>query len=202
MILHFADKRFQHLYTIRFLTSICLYFLLVVFSAQVIDAEEIQNTDHSRWLHGFRVGILAHDVPLWSRTRSEGGFDLNAEVIFNVPDISLFTGKIYSNVGFSLNNQGDTNTLYSGLLWEYNRHSGLFLNFGLGLAVHDGELQSGYDDKKALGSRVLFRIPVELGLIFAKHHGVSVLFVHVSNAYLAEPNEGLDTIGLRYSYRF
>jgi len=24
----------------------------------------------------------------------------------------------------------------------------------------------------------------------------------VSNAYLADPNEGLDVIGLRYSYRF
>ena len=202
MILHFADMRFQNLFMNRFLTSTFLFFLLVVFSAEVIRAEEIQNTDHTRWLHGFRIGILAHDVPLWSRTRSEGGFDLNAEVIFDFPDISFFTGKIHSNLGFSLNSQGDTNTLYSGLLWECARRSGLFFNFGLGLALHDGELQPGYDDKKALGSRVLFRIPVELGLRFAKNHGVSVLFVHVSNAYLADPNEGLDALGLRYTYWF
>jgi hypothetical protein len=28
------------------------------------------------------------------------------------------------------------------------------------------------------------------------------MFDHVSNAYLAEPNDGLDTIGIRYIYRF
>lgn len=185
-----------------FLRSTFLFFLLVVLSSQVIRAEEIQSSYHSRWLHGFRIGVLAHDVPLWSRSRSEGGIDLNAEVVFNFPDFSLFTGKMRSNLGVTLNNQGDTNTLYSGLLWEYARHSGLFFNIGLGLAVHDGELKPRYDDKKALGSRVLFRIPVEVGLLFGEHHGLSILFVHVSNAYLAEPNEGLDTIGLRYSYRF
>ena len=49
---------------------------------------------------------------------------------------------------------------------------------------------------KVLGSRILFRIPIEIGFLFAKHHGVSIMFAHVSNAYLAEPNEGLDRIGI------
>ena len=50
--------------------------------------------------------------------------------------------------------------------------------------------------------RILFRIPIEMGLLFTRHQGVSIRFDHVSNAYLADPNEGLDTIGLRYTYRF
>ena len=179
-----------------------LFFLLVVISPQVIRAEETKRSHHQRWLHGFSLGILAHDVPLWSRSRLEGGIDFNAEVIFKWPDFSLFSGKFRPNLGFSLNNQGDTNTLYSGLLWEFNRPSGFFFNVGLGLAIHDGELEPRYNDKKALGSRVLFRIPVEIGILFAKHHGLSILFFHVSNAYLADPNEGLDSLGLRYSYRF
>ncbi|UCG07106.1 MAG: acyloxyacyl hydrolase, partial [Desulfobacterales bacterium] len=80
--------------------------------------------------------------------------------------------------------------------------SGAFIDIGLGLAAHDGKLETSDDDKKELGSRILFRIPVEIGLLFREHHGVSIMFDHVSNAYLADPNDGLDTIGLRYSYRF
>jgi len=71
-----------------------------------------------------------------------------------------------------------------------------------GLASDTDLSETGDDNKKELGSRVLFRIPVEIGVYFARHHGVSMMFDHVSNAYLADPNEGLDTIGLRYSYRF
>jgi hypothetical protein len=52
------------------------------------------------------------------------------------------------------------------------------------------------------GNRQSERAPIELGLLFTEHQGVSVMFDHVSNAYLADPNEGLDTIGLRYIYRF
>lgn len=186
----------------QLLKSTVLIFLLVVLSPLVIRAEEGQRPTHPQWLHGFRIGILAHDVRLWSRTRSEGGIDLNAEVVLDLPGWSLLNGRILPNLGVSLNSQGDTSTLYTGLLWEYERPSRFFFNVGLGLAVHDGELESKFDDKKALGSRILFRIPIEFGLLIAKHHGVSILFVHVSNAYLAEPNEGLDTIGIRYSYRF
>lgn len=54
--------------------------------------------------------------------------------------------------------------------------------------MHDGELETSDDDKKELGSRVLFRIPTEMGLFIAGLHGVSIMFDHISNAYLAEPN--------------
>jgi hypothetical protein len=182
-------------------TSVLIFFL-VVLSPQMIRAEESQNPTHPQWLHGFRGGLLAHDIRLWSRTRSEGGVDLNAEVVFSPPGWTLFNGKILSNLGFSLNSQGDTSSVYTGLLWEFEPQSRFFFNVGLGLALHDGEFETGIDNTKALGSRILFRIPIEVGLLFAKHHGVSILLVHVSNAYLADPNEGLDTFGIRYSYRF
>ena len=109
---------------------------------------------------------------------------------------------VRSNLGVSLNNQGDTSKIYSGFLWEYIRQSGVFFNSGIGIAVHDGEIETDDDDKKELGSRILFRIPFEIGLLFARHHGLSIMFDHVSNAYLAEPNHGLDTLGIRYTYRF
>jgi hypothetical protein len=164
-------------------------------------AEEQPEKQNHKWLYGFRVGILAHDVAVWSRSSVEGGVDFNAEFIFEFPKYPLFSGVLRSNLGLSLNNQGDTSKVYTGLLWEYVWDSGIFLDLGVGLAVHNGELDHSADHKE-LGSRVLFRIPIEIGIYFKEHHGLSMMFDHVSNAYLAEPNEGLDTVGLRYTYRF
>ena len=170
-------------------------------ASQAVCVEEKPTRHHRKWLYAIRTGILAHDVPVWSRSRREGGVDFNAELIFGFPNCRLFSGSVRTNLGIGLNNQGDTSKVYSGLLWEYVWNSGLFLNLGLGLAAHTGDLENS-DDKKALGSRILFRIPIEMGLLFTRRQGVSIMFDHVSNAYLADPNEGLDTVGLRYTYRF
>jgi lipid A 3-O-deacylase len=179
-----------------------IFTILAILSAsQAICVEEEPARQHHKWLYEIRAGILAHDVPVWSRSRQEGGVDFNAEFIFGFPNYRIFSGIVRTNLGFSLNNQGDTSKIYSGLLWEYMWDSGFFLNLGVGLAAHDGDLENS-DDKKELGSRILFRIPIEMGLLFTPHQGVSVMFDHVSNAYLADPNEGLDTVGLRYTYRF
>ena len=175
--------------------------LVLLSTFRVICAEQKPTRPNHKWLYEIRTGIIAHDVPVWSRSRQEEGVDFNAEFIFGFPDYQLFSGIVRTNLGFSLNSQGGTSKIYSGLLWEYIWDSGIFLNLGLGLAMHNGELDNSADNKK-LGSRILFRIPIEIGLLFAGHQGVSILFDHVSNAYLAEPNEGLDTIGLRYTYRF
>ena len=174
---------------------------MILSTSQAICVEEKPARQNHTGLYEIRTGILAHDVPVWSRSHQEGGVDFNAELIFGFPNYRIFSGVVRANLGISLNNQGDTSKVYSGLLWEYIWDSGLFFNLGLGLAVHDGKLDNS-DDKKALGSRVLFRIPIEMGLLFTRHQGISIMFDHVSNAYLADPNEGLDTIGLRYTYRF
>ena len=175
--------------------------LVILSTSQIICAEQKPTRQNQKWLYEIRTGMLAHDVPVWSRSRQEGGVDFNAELILGFPNYPLLYGIVRTNLGFSLNNQGDTSKIYSGLLWEYIWDSGIFLNLGLGLAAHDGKLDPN-DERKALGSRILFRIPIEFGLLFTRHQGVSIMFDHVSNAYLADPNEGLDTIGLRYIYRF
>ncbi len=149
------------------------------------------------------MGVLVHDVDnLWSHSRKEDGVDLNAELILAYPDWQLLAGRIHSNLGASVNTQGDTSKVYGGLLWEYQFDSGIFLNLGLGGAVHDGRLDTDRDDTKSLGSRILFRIPIEIGYAAKRHHRISIMFDHISNGYLANPNQGLDTLGLRYGYRF
>ena len=68
--------------------------------------------------------------------------------------------------------------------------------------MHDGQLQLEDWDRKALGSRVLFHIPAEVGYRFDDHHNLSAYFEHMSNAYTVSPNEGMDRLGIRYGYRF
>ena len=111
-------------------------------------------------------------------------------------------GLILPNFGMSLNSQGDTSKAYGGILWEFLLDNGIFFNSGVGLAVHNGQTESDDANKKQLGSRVLFRIPIEIGFTISQRHRISILFDHISNAYLADPNEGMDTIGLRYGYQF
>ena len=157
----------------------------------------------SSFLYGCRIGLLAHDVNgLWSGSRAEGGFDVNAEVVFRKPGFLLWRGSILPNLGVTVNNQGDTSTLYGGLIWEFGSKAGVFFNTGLGLAVHNGDLETDDDQKKALGSRVLFRIPIEIGVTVGTRHRISILFAHISNAYLTDPNEGLDVLGVRYGIHF
>lgn len=88
--------------------------------------------------------------------------------------------------------------------WQYDFAAGPFVAGSLGLAIHDGELDTERSDRKALGGRVLFRESVEIGYRFgeAHRHAVSVMLSHISNAGIYERNEGMDTIAARYGIRF
>jgi len=150
-----------------------------------------------------RVGLAAHDVDgLWSGESKEKGPDLCAEVIFNHVLFHLLSAAAYPNVGADLNTQGDTSKVYGGFLLQWESESPFFFSTGLGLALHDGERDTDSANQKSLGSRVLFRIPIEIGYALNRHHRILLAFDHVSNAYLASPNEGMDTLGLVYGYRF
>ena len=52
-----------------------------------------------------------------------------------------------------------------------------------------GQLQLEDLDRKALGSRVLFHIPAEVGYRFDDYNSLSAYFEHMSNAYTVSPNE-------------
>ena len=150
----------------------------------------------------FRGGILAHDVPgLWSGFRLEGGIDINAELLFGV-GLPVFGGTIRPALGASVNTEGFTSRGYVDARWEYQTPSGIFFGIGLGGAVHNGLLDPTDPDKKALGSRILFHIPIEIGLRLDARNSISVYFEHMSNGFLVHSNEGLDSIGVRYGYRF
>ncbi len=154
------------------------------------------------WVDEVRIGILYHDLGVWSGRSREDGVDFNGELIFS-PSAQMFGGLLRPNLGFSLNDRGDTSKIYGGGVWEYLWHSGWFIDLGLGLTVHNGETEDeNVEDRNQLGSPLLFRLSIESGFTIKNHHRLSIMFDHISNGYLSEPNEGLDTMGIRYGYRF
>ncbi len=150
-----------------------------------------------------KAGALAHDVDgLWSGFSLEReAVDLNVEVILS-PSLPFLWGAIRPALGGTLNVHGDTSHAYLDARWEVDTPSGIFFAVGLGAALHDGHLDPDALDRKALGSRVLFHIPVEIGYRLDGHNSLSVYFEHLSNAGLADVNEGIDFLGVRYGYRF
>jgi lipid A 3-O-deacylase len=150
-----------------------------------------------------RAGLLAHDVDgLWSGDSREQGPDFSMAVIFNRPLFNLLAATAYPSVGGSVNTRGDTSKVYGGLLLQWEPASAFFFSTGIGLALHDGERDTESTDRKSLGSRLLFRVPIEVGYAISRHHRIVLAFDHVSNAGLASPNEGMDSLGLVYGYRF
>jgi hypothetical protein len=151
----------------------------------------------------FKIGVLWHDVPgLWSGFQAEpNSADINIEALLS-PSVAFLGGTIRPAIGGSISTVGATSDAYIDARWQYETPSGIFFGLGLGAAVHDGQLELEDWDRKALGSRVLFHIPAEIGYRFDNHNSLSAYFEHMSNAYTVSPNEGMDRLGIRYGYRF
>lgn len=148
-----------------------------------------------------RLGLMGHDVGVFG-VKKETGVDANIEMLFDSP---AFLEAIWSprpHVGVTVNSGGDTSQAYAGLSWAWAPAGRWFVEFSLGGAVHNGKLSSPGRDRKELGSRALFRESLSLGFRIDERNSVMVTLDHVSNAKLAENNEGLDTLGLRWGYRF
>jgi lipid A 3-O-deacylase len=148
-----------------------------------------------------RLGLLLHDAGLITVDK-EGGFDGNVEVLFDSPDALEVIGSPRPHFGASVNSVGDTSQVYAGLTWGWDLTANLFVEGSLGGAIHDGELGKSDPDRRALGSRVLFRESLSLGWRFDASHSLSLMVDHISNANLTRHNAGMDGLGLRYGYRF
>jgi hypothetical protein len=150
-----------------------------------------------------KVGVLAHDVPdLWSGfQREEDSVNINAELLLS-PSAIFLGGTLRPAIGASVNTAGDTSFGYIDAHWQYDFPNGMFFSVGVGGAIHDGNLDPVDPDRKALGSELLFHIPIELGYQIDQHNNISVYFEHFSNGYTQDFNEGLDNLGIRYGYRY
>ena len=171
---------------------------LLVFGVATVNAQQPKSI-----IDEVRIGILAHDVPgLWSGWRIETARpDINGEVILS-PSVNFLGGTVRPAIGGSYNTGGGTSKAYVDARWEVQSALGVFFGLGLGAALHNGYRDSTSIDHKALGSRVLFHIPIEIGYRFQGGQTVSVYFEHISNGYTQKSNEGLDSLGVRYGFKF
>jgi hypothetical protein len=153
-------------------------------------------------VHSFAGGVLAHDRGVFS-SNDEDGVDINLEIQFVEPgaDWWRFIGSPRPRIGGNINTSGDTSLGYAGLYWDYYVLDEVFLAGGLGASVHNGEIDEAPGEKE-LGSRVLFHLAAELGWRFAEQHALSIYADHSSNANLADENEGLENVGVRYHFFF
>jgi lipid A 3-O-deacylase len=160
-----------------------------------------------------RFGLLSHDIKFPNRhkfrapnpfeNRYESGVNINPEVVFLSPDILDVLWAPRPHVGVAVNTDQDTNYVYTGLGWDTSWENNVFLGGFWGLAAHDGKLTNGNPDKIEFGSKVLFRLGGELGWRWDGYNGVSLIWEHMSNAgVIDEKNQGIDSLGIRYSYRF
>lgn len=176
-------------------TKAALVLLLILLTASVACAEDAPIVSE------IRGGLYAHDISFWSFHR-ENGMDVNAEVLFTSPDFLETIWAPRPHLGITVNTAGNTSHAYTGLTWEYDLPADFFVDGSLGLSAHNGYLETSRSDRKSLGSPVLFRIGAALGYNLTEKINVSVQYEHMSNAYLANPNEGMDNVGLRLGYRF
>ncbi|TCD47660.1 acyloxyacyl hydrolase [Chlorobium sp. N1] len=150
----------------------------------------------SSWLHEMRVGVLAHDtdINLWGAVPSEHGVDINAELVFT-PEQEMLGGALRPNFGASLNSCGDTSHIYGGGVWEYEWKNGVFFDTAVGLSANS-------ETGKNLGSAILLRLALEAGYNLNPCNRVSLMMDHISNANTADPNPGIDNIGIRFGHKF
>lgn len=177
--------------------------ILAIVMCGVVACAAAEPTLADGLFHELKFGVLDHDTPnLWSGFRAEpDSIALNFEALFS-PYLAFFGGTVRPALGASINTEGETSNVYLDARYQYEFQNGFFVGLGVGGTVHDGQLELKDWDQKALGSRVLFHIPLEIGYRIDTHNSISAYFEHMSNAYTVDPNEGLDRLGVRYGYRF
>lgn len=105
------------------------------------------------------------------------------------------------HVGCMIAANKGANQLYSGVTWRFSIKR-LFLEISFGGEIHDGPLSKKPNEKKlALGTRLLFRESIGLGINLTKQLTATLLIDHASNAGIHRPNNGLTGGGLQIGYK-
>ncbi len=159
-----------------------------------------QAQDDNRFISEIRIGALAHDTGPFT-DRKERSPALNAEILFGSVGM-LGKGVLRPHIGGSMTTGGKTDQVYAGLSSTWPVMNWGFFELSLGGMAHSGNTNEGEPGRKDLGCHVLFRGSVSGGIYLGPHHSLSVMLDHASNANLCKKNEGLESVGVRYGFRF
>ena len=165
-------------------------------------APAVGHTTEDYRNHEWRFGILAHNKgPIASET--EDGPDINIAYHHLLKNYD-WTG-LYLHGGAVINTADGTSYAYSGLNTQFLFGSSPFYyELGGGLAIHDGDLEKKSENRRELGSRVLFHLEMSLGYNLANGMSLGFYFDHISNGSILnnDDNRGLDTYGIRLGYSY
>lgn len=159
---------------------------------------------------GVRAGVLAQSCCGWAVDK-EQGVAINGEVVFKSPRVLDVLFSPRPVVGFAVATDSDaTSQLYTGLDWQFDLTSKIYLGFGAGAVLHNGETDA-FDparDRNRVtnthfyGCRVLFHGTADIGVHLTEHLDLEVHWSHMSHAGVCGDNEALDHLGLRFGWNF
>ena len=168
------------------------------------------------------VGIYAHDV---ADGISYGKFESGSQIVVGARTTALdelaFLGKPRVHVLVGVNTRGETNYAATGLSWRFKLTDRVYIQPGIGVAVHDGRVNLPSPDEPGLtpqerlkrssdrqtlldlGSRVLFEPELSVGWKASQRLSLEVSWIHLSHGRLAGSyNPGLADVGVRLLYRY
>lgn len=150
-----------------------------------------------------RIGAAFYDTGLLTQPVTSRGGVVNGEFLFASPDFLDGFGSPRPYVGMDLGVAANPiHFFYAGLNWDYHFTQRLYVSGSVGGAVHTAADLVNPPTQRALGSRVLFHLGAAIGFDFTPNLTGQIYTNHFSNAGLANPNEGHDSSGIRFGYRF
>ena len=149
-------------------------------------------------------GVYGHDLEFTAIGGFEEGAQLTAGVRSDRIEALRAIGRPQAYAQGAVNTAGGTDFATVGLSWRFGLGRGVYLQPGLGAAVHNGtveEFQRGPDELN-LGSRLLFAPELSIGRRFGDRWGAELSWIHLSHGQRAGgQNPGLDEIGVRLTYQ-
>lgn len=171
------------------------------------------RADEFRFIDEVRLGVLEHDTGLGGGDTKEEGVDVGVELLTSPIDQLSWIGSPRAVFGLQVNSEGYTNMAYAGILAQKTFAEGVFsaddafyIEGTVGVAYHDGaidvRLRPEDAEWKSHGSYWLIRSGFGAGYRFDERWSLTATFAHISNANLAQPNQGSNDVGLRVGMRF
>lgn len=143
------------------------------------------------------------------------GGNVEFDIVSSSPDFLNLIGspRPYLMGSFATSDDG-VNFGGFGLLWRWEFADGWAFEPGFGYILHDGEIDSPFADgtpeaaafeaeNQLLGSEDLFRTSFALEREFGDRFAAQLYWQHMSHGQILDSgrNQGLDYVGLRFSYR-
>jgi hypothetical protein len=149
-----------------------------------------------------RLGLAAYDTGIFT-THDFNGAVINGELLLPSPDFLYAIGSPRPVIGVDIATAPHAiHFAYAGLNWDAHFTDRLYATWSLGGAVTSATELEHSTEHKNLGCRALFHLGAGLGYDVSEHASVELYADHFSNADLCTPNNGAESAGIRFAYRF